>query len=258
MMEVGQGRGKRAGKSTAKKELSFLRMVFNTAIDDWDGDDDWGGYFREHQNNPACKALKGLKDNERKRYIKPQEERDLAVKLKESSIKHLADIVVVGCGTGLRLSKIVNLREEHCDFDNKRINIPGHEMKNGEAFSCRMTEEVEATLIKAQREKRERGFGGPYFFLDEDGNPYTRNAVSMAFGRARKQARIKDLRFHDLRHDFASLLINNGATLHQVAHALGQKDLRMAARCSHLFDENKDVLDRIEGKGIATILLQSA
>lgn len=68
---------------------------------------------------------------------------------------------------------------------------------------------------------------------------------------------IKDLRFHDLRHDFASLLINNGASLHQVAYALGQKDLRMAARYSHLFEENKDVMRFIDGKGTATILRQS-
>ena len=93
-----------------------------------------------------------------------------------------------------------------------------------------------------------------FIFLDETGQPYTCAVASMAFHRACKRAGIKNLRFHDLRHDFASQLINHEATLHQVAHALGQKDLRMAVRYSHLWDEIKDVVDRIEEKGTATIL----
>jgi integrase len=196
-----------------------------------------------------------LKDVERKRYITPAEARKLAVSLAHSKMKLLLDMVVVGCQTGLREGNIVNLREDHCDFDSSRINISAEEMKNDDGFSCKMTEEVKLTLLRVIKERQ---FDSDFIFLDEMGQPYTGNAVSMAFHRACKRAKIKNLRFHDLRHDFASLLINNGATLHQVAHALGQKSLRMAARYSHLYDENKDVLDRIEGKGTATILRQSS
>ena len=66
-----------------------------------------------------------------------------------------------------------------------------------------------------------------------------------------------DLRFHDLRHDFATVLINNGAALYQVQLALGRKDHRMSARYAHLLPENRDVVNLVDGKGTATILLQS-
>jgi len=75
--------------------------------------------------------------------------------------------------------------------------------------------------------------------------------------RACERAGIQNLRFHDLRHDFATLLINNGASLYQVQHALGHKDQRMSQRYAHLLPENRDVVNYIEGKGTTTILLQS-
>ena len=80
----------------------------------------------------------------------------------------------------------------------------------------------------------------------------------MSFRRACKRGGIHDLHFHDLRHDFATLLINNGASLYQVQHALGHKDQRMSARYAHLLPENRDVINFIEGKGTTTVLLQSA
>ena len=99
-------------------------MVFNKAINEWDSDEDWDGHFKNNQANSVKKAIKGLKDVERIRYVTPAEAQKFAVSLNQYPMKHLLDMVVVGCDTGLRESKIVNLREDHCDFDSERINIP--------------------------------------------------------------------------------------------------------------------------------------
>jgi integrase len=48
---------------------------------------------------------------------------------------------------------------------------------------------------------------------------------------------IEDFHFHDLRHTAASWMRMKGADIHTVAHLLGHKDLRMAARYQHLSDE---------------------
>ena len=117
-----------------------------------------------------------------------------------------------------------------------------------------MTVEVKSTLLAVLGERK---FKSAYIFLDDYGQPYRRETVSMAFHRACMQAGVKDLRFHDLRHDFASTVINNGGSLYQVQHALSQKDPRMAARYAHLLEENKNVVSFVEGKGTATILRQS-
>lgn len=42
----GNGKGRKAGQATVKKELAFLRAIFNKAIDEWE--DDWDGYFKSH------------------------------------------------------------------------------------------------------------------------------------------------------------------------------------------------------------------
>ena len=51
---------------------------------------------------------------------------------------------------------------------------------------------------------------------------------------ARRRAGLDDLRIHDLRHSFASFLINNGRSLYEVQRILGHSSARMTERYAHL------------------------
>jgi integrase len=241
----GRGKGRKAGESTLKKELSFLRHVFNKAIDEWE----------LCEINPVKKVIRGLKDMRRVRYVLSAEAVKLSDALSQSKMTCLKDMVVIACSTGLREGKIVNLTVSQCDFHHDRINIAGDAMKNEEPFSIRMTAEVKATL---QRVIKGRKLISPYIFLNEQGKPYTGEAVSMAFWRACKRAAIHDLRFHDLRHDFATVLVNNGASLYQVQHALGHKDQRMSARYAHLLPENQNIVEFVDGDATTTTILRQS
>ena len=241
-------RKRKAGQSTVKKELAFLRTVFNKAIDEWD--EDWGGYFKEHPLNPVRKVIKGLKDNKRVRYVMPDEAEKLNLKLPA----WLKPIVIVGCQTGLRAGNIVGLTLSQVDFAANRINIQSDEMKNDSPMTIKMTNAVRDTLLKVIKSRK---IISPYVFTDEKGNPYSTNAVSMAFKRACERAKVKDLHFHDLRHDFATLLISNNVDLYRVQHLMGHKDTRMTQRYAHLLPDNYNAIDAIEGKGFVTILSQS-
>ena len=69
----------------------------------------------------------------------------------------------------------------------------------------------------------------------------------MAFKRACKRAGIVDFRFHDLRHDFASRLVQRKNELYVVQHLLGHRDSRMTQRYAHLrVDDLRDAVETLE------------
>jgi site-specific recombinase XerD len=52
-----------------------------------------------------------------------------------------------------------------------------------------------------------------------------------------QKANIENFRFHDLRHDFCSRLVQRGVDLYTVAALAGHKDIKMTARYAHLSPE---------------------
>jgi len=63
--------------------------------------------------------------------------------------------------------------------------------------------------------------------------PYT--SFHIAFCRARAAAHLPTVRIHDLRHTYASLLINNGASIYEVQQLLGHYHISMTERYAQLF-----------------------
>ena len=89
---------------------------------------------------------------------------------------------------------------------------------------------------KACPRRRARHIRSSYVFSKPDGKRYVE--IKGAFQRALKATGIEDFRFHDLRHTFASSLVQRGVDLYQVQRLLGHKDGRMTQRYAHLSPEN--------------------
>jgi integrase len=96
----------------------------------------------------------------------------------------------------------------------------------------------------------------PFVFADQDGRRYL--DVRRSFLSACRRAGIKDFRFHDLRHTFASQLVMAGVDLTTVSTLLGHKSLTMTLRYAHLSPQHTTaavgVLD--EGSGYDLVTLQ--
>lgn len=227
--------------STVRKELAFLRRVFSIAIDEWE----------LCKENPVRKVLKSLKvDDERVRYVTPEEAQCLRVTLPA----WLKPIVIIASQTGLRQGNILQLTMPQLNFKLDLIIVP--KTKNGKPVAVPMTGIVRETLLIVLQE---RSIASPYVFCDEFGRPHSGKKVSMSFKRACERAGIRDLRFHDLKHDFATALVQAGVDLYRVQKLCGHKDQRMTQRYAHLLPETlREAIKAIEYQGTATILLQSA
>jgi site-specific recombinase XerD len=87
-------------------------------------------------------------------------------------------------------------------------------------------------------------------------NPDTKKPfvnIFYAWNTARKSAGLSNVRMHDLRHSFASLLINSGRTLYEVQHILGHTQVKTTQRYAHL---SQDTL--LAAANSATVALGAA
>jgi len=105
--------------------------------------------------------------------------------------------------------------------------------KNGERREIPINDTVRKELQSLTRR-----LDVPYVFYDsKTGKPY--GEIKKSFASACRRAGIKDFRFHDLRHTFASHLVMSGVDLTTVKELLGHKDIRMTLRYAHLAPSHK-------------------
>jgi integrase len=100
-----------------------------------------------------------------------------------------------------------------------------NQTKNGEERTVRLRERAYQTLTALGPKKC-----GTVFTYG--GKALT--GIKSSFDMARKDAEIKDFRFHDLRHTFALRLVQGGVPLYNVMHLTGHKSLEMVQRYAHL------------------------
>ena len=85
-----------------------------------------------------------------------------------------------------------------------------------------------------------------YVFLSSKGSPYKRHdSLKQSFTGVYRRAKIKGLRFHDLRHTAATRMIESGASIVAVSKILGHADLKTTMRYAHPEDSLKDALEAL-------------
>ena len=208
-----------AAPSTVNKELAVIRHAFNMAIKEWE----WC------RDNPVRRVSMEKVDNNRVRYLTDEEfERVL-----RECPDWLRPIVMVARYTGMRRENIVTLRWDQVNLFRKVVVLD--RTKNGDRLGIPLCERV-LEVFKTQN--RVRRLGSPYVFPVADGSHILGDAVGMAFNRTCRRIGILDFRFHDLRHTFASMLVQRGVDLYRVQRLLGHRDARMTQRYAHLSPEN--------------------
>ena len=95
---------------------------------------------------------------------------------------------------------------------------------------------INSVLYQALLFLREKT-GDCYVFGNREGRPY--GDITKSFKSALKRAGIKNFRFHDLRHTFASYLVMSGADLKTMQELLGHRSITMTLRYAHFSPGHK-------------------
>ena len=160
----------------------------------------------------------------------------------------LLPLVKITALYGLRRSELLGLQWDSIDFERKTMTIRHTVSKVTEVVakdktknassrrSFPLTPEAEAILRRAKEQEQQNraAFGreyqeNSYVFKWPDGHPYSPDYISHRFNRLLKKHDLPHIRFHELRHSCASMLIDLGFTLKDVQEWLGHSDIKMTA-----------------------------
>lgn len=178
--------------------------------------------------NPAA-GVKQFRVEGRERFLTQEEIQRLRVAVEKSSNKQLKYIVALLLMLGCRKLELLNAKWEHFDLERRTWKIPLS--KSGKMRHVPLSIAAVDLLKELPRWK-----GCPYVLPNpRTFNPYT--DFHEPWHTACRRAGLKDVRIHDLRHTFASNLVNAGHSLFVVSRALGHANIVQTARYSHLADD---------------------
>jgi len=207
---------KEVSPATVNRGLARLKAMLNMAIrwKDFDGP------------NPMKEVRLFKEDNHKLRYLETYEIDEL-LSVSKGNIKA---IITVAVYTGMRRSEILNLTWRDVDFKNNNIELL--QTKSGKKRIIPMNRMVADALIGIKKHPK-----SAYIFHKRDGQPL--KDIRSIFFLVLKKVGIKDFRFHDLRHTFASQLVMKGVDIFTVSQLLGHADIKTTLIYSHLSKDHK-------------------
>ena len=215
--------------------------------------------------NPAFRMGRHLrKGDEPRREIHPLT-REEAQKFLSSVERHQPDyyaFFLCALRTGMRLGELLAVQWGDVDFTNRFIevqrNLVSGKLTTTKNTNCRrvdmsahLTETFERRLVAAKAAALKAGKSGPipWVFTNLEGEPLDGdNLRARVFQPALTKAKLRQVRIHDLRHTFASLLIQQGESLAYVRDQLGHSSIQVTVDVyGHLVPgSNRAAVDRLD------------
>ncbi len=207
-----------------------MSAIFNQAIED--------GIIT---SNPAARPGRSVQIDDRRGhfgFLTPAEGR-LFLKVAKKHTAKYYPIFLTALRTGMRQGEILGLQWGDIDWNGKFIEIRRASWnrivttpKNGKSRRVDMSDQLAQVLsehklgLERQALKKGRTMS-EWIFPSRVGAPLEPNRVREAFFLALKEAKLRRIRFHDLRHCFASWLIANGESLAYVKEQLGHHSIQI-------------------------------
>jgi integrase len=223
---VNNMRAKGYAAGTINRALTLLRYVFNL-VRKWDVPGAGVNPTAGITTTPAV---------QRQRFLTREETQRLVAAIKADKNRVAADAIMLLLLTGARRSEITQAKWEYVDWERRTLLVPISKSSRPRRIA------LNAAAI-ALLQSLPRTATDDYIFP----SPFSGHAFASLFypwDRIRRRAGLVEVRLHDLRHSFASFLVNQGVSLYVVQGLLGHTQPRMTQRYAHLAQET--LLDAAE------------
>jgi integrase len=159
---------------------------------------------------------------------------------------HLTPAVLLSMNTGLRRGELLKLRWTSIDFDRRLLTVEGANAKSRQTRHVPLNDEAVSLLQRW----REQATGASQVFDVSTG-------FKTAWTHVLERAQITGFRWHDLRHHFASRLVQRGVPLNTVRDLLGHSSVAMSLRYAHLApDQRREAVAMLNDRPILALTLR--
>lgn len=229
--------------STVRLELALLGHLFTVAIKEWRL-----GLAR----NPVSIIRKPTPARGRDRRLSATDELRLRAAVGQHANPMMTWIFEIALETGMRAGEIIGLRMSQVDLARRIVRLS--DTKNNSARTVPLTKSAQLSFSKSLSNPIRPADCDLVFFGEpgRDGvrRPYNFNKVWLGIKR---KLGISDLRFHDLRHEAVSRLVEAGLSDQEVSAISGHKSMQMLKRYTHLRAEDLvGRLDLLEAREVST------
>ena len=210
---------KNLSPATANKFLIFLSSAYKLANE-----------LELFDNYNPCRGIKEFElNNQRQIFLSKTQTKKLLNEVNKSSNIHLKYIVPMLLLSGARKREVLDAKWNDFDMLNNLWTIPI--TKNGKKRILPVTKPLQTILNQIPKDKTPYLFASPITL-----KPYI--SIYQSWNNARVKANLKEVRMHDLRHTYASALVNAKCSLYEVQVLLGHSTAKMTQRYAHLSNES--------------------
>jgi len=210
---------KPVGAKTTREELNIIGHSLKIASSEWN-------IVLPHGNpvNDVRKPASNKGARDRRLQLSSDKNKCEQTRLLHSAKKYsyMEQAIILAIETGMRRSELAGLLCENVDLLNRVAHLP--ETKNGEARDVPLSSLAVDTFKKLKKDKNEQD---TLICMSPD-------HITHSFIKICKDTDIKNLRWHDLRHEATSRFFEIGLSAMEVASITGHKTLQMLQRYTHL------------------------
>lgn len=195
--------------STVNRELACLKHMLNRAINK--------GYMKD---NPVSKVSLDKESKYDMRILTKEE----AARLIEAAYEPCKTAIKIALNTGMRKSEVLKLKWSDINFDEGYLTVK--ESKNDSSEREIYMNSIVVDELRKMRSSHK------WVFYNEDTGTRLKD-IRSKWNKAKKRAGLPGLRFHDLRHTAATLMVSGGIDISTVSRILGHTNIQMTMRYLH-------------------------